>query len=428
MGKAMRPIRSAKSCKIRISFRPTAQDTNYFPEETKIAVKKICMIAYSYYLQDPRIRREAETLAQEGFRVDCFCLRKKGQPKFAQVNGVNIYRLSLSKYRGSTKTIYAWAYLRFFVLSFFAVTVSYFRQRYHIIQFHTLPDFIVFSGAIPKVFGAKLVLDMHEVMPEFFMSKFGVDMSNAFIRILKWIEKKSVQFSDATIVVNDPIRRVLIERCKPELDITVVMNTADEGIFGSGRPKCSTRYKKGFILMYHGTLTSIYGIEIAIRAIVKLKDQIPDLEFRIFGIENETGNLRKLAGELGVSNNVTFMGVVGIEAIPKYIEETDVGILPMVKDSFIDLSFSNKLAEYVSMKTPVVSTRLRSTLEYFTEDAISYFESGNVDALASRILELYTNPQKRLSKAEEAFRQYQRIRWPVMRERYVGLIRSLICR
>ena len=97
-----------------------------------------------------------------------------------------------------------------------------------------------------------------------------------------------------------------------------------------------------------------------------------------------------------------------------------------VRDGFIDLSFSNKLAEYVAMKTPVAATKLRSTLEYFTEDAISYFESGDVDAFASKILELYNDPQKRLSQAEKAFQQYQAIRWPVMKERYVGLIESLV--
>ena len=114
-----------------------------------------------------------------------------------------------------------------------------------------------------------------------------------------------------------------------------------------------------------------------------------------------------------------------MDAIPKYIAETDIGVVPTVKDGYIDLSFSNKLAEYVSMKTPAVATRLRSTLEYFTEDAISYFESRDVDALASKILELYMNPQKRLLQAEKAFQQYQEIRWAVMKKRYVGLIESL---
>jgi glycosyltransferase involved in cell wall biosynthesis len=321
--------------------------------------------------------------------------------------------------------MYALSYVWFFVLSFFAVTKFYFKKRYHVIQYHTLPDFIIFSGILPRLFGAKLVLDMHEVTPEFYVSKFGFGMSHPLVKVLKLIERISVWFAHAVIVINDPIKRLLLGRCKSKSNITVVMNTADESIFGFGSHTCSGR-NNGFIAMYHGTLTYLYGVDVAIRAIAKLKGRIPHLEFRIFGSETEMDKLRDLADELGVSDEVAFMGRVGMDTIPKYIAETDIGIVPTVKDGYIDLSFSNKLAEYISMKTPAVATRLCSTLEYFTEDAISYFESRDVDDLASRILELYMNPQKRLLQAERAFQQYQAIRWPVMKERYVGLIESLL--
>lgn len=394
-------------------------------EETNISMKKICMIAYTNYLHDARVSREARSLVKNGFQVDCLCLRSKGQLKFEKIDGVNLYRLPLSKYRGSSRVMYLLTYLWFFVLSFFVVTKFYFKRRYQVIQYHTLPDFIIFSGIIPKVFGAKLVLDMHELTPEFYMSKFGFGMSHIFVKVLKLLEKISVSFAHSVVVINDPIKHLLLKRCKSKSDITVIMNTADESIFvnnGRERPNRSN----GLIAMYHGTLTDLYGVDIAIRAIAKLKDEIPDLQFRIFGSETETHHLKELANKLDVSKNIAFMGRVAMEAIPRYIEEADIGIVPVVKDGYIDLSFSNKLAEYVSMKTPAVATRLRSTLEYFTDDAISYFESRDADALASKILELYTNPQKCLLQAERAYQQYQKIRWSVMEKRYIGLIESLV--
>ena len=386
-------------------------------------MKKICMVAYTTYYDDARVSREARSLVKNGFQVDCFCLRSKEQPKYEKINGVDLYCLPLSKYRGSSRVMYLLSYLWFFVLSFFAVTKFYFKKRYHVIQYHTLPDFIIFSGIIPRMFGAKLVLDMHEVTPEFYMSKFGFGISHIFVKVLKLIEKISVSFAHAVIVINDPIKHLLLKRCKSKSDMTVIMNTADESIFVSDRPK-RTNGDNGFIAMYHGTLTDLYGVDIAIRAISKLKDKIPGLQFRIFG--SETDRLKELAGDLGVPGNVAFMGCVKMEAIPGYIEEADIGIVPIVKDGYTDLSFSNKLAEYVSMKTPAVATRLSSTLEYFTDEAISFFESRNEDALASKILELYTNPQKRLLQAEKAFQQYQKIRWSVEEKRYIGLIESLI--
>lgn len=388
-------------------------------------MKHICMVAYTYYLHDPRVRREAEAIAHQGLRVDCFCLRAKGQPKFEEVSGVNSYALPLSKYRGTSRLMYALAYLQFFVLSFFVVTTYYLKRRYHVIQYHTLPDFIVFSGVIPKMFGAKLILDMHEIMPEFYMSKFRVGRSHPLIKILKLVEKVSVRFADAVIVINEPIKRLLTQRCKSKSDITVVMNCADDRLFSSNRVPRPVQ-SDGLMLMYHGTLTPLYGLGLAIQAVAQLKDRVPHLKFRIFGNESEADDLKKLAESLGVSRNVIFMGCVPREEIPTYIEQADVGILPTIRDVFIDLSFSNKLAEYVCMKKPVVATRLDSTLEYFPEDSISYFESRNVSELASRIFELYVNPQKRLLQANTAFQHYQKIQWEIMRKRYLELIDALI--
>jgi len=393
-------------------------------KKVKSPAKKICMVAYTNYLHDARVSREARSLVKNGYQVDCLCLRSKGQMKHENIKGVNLYRLPLSKYRGSSRAMYLLSYLWFFVLSFFEVTKVYFKRRYHVIQYHTLPDFIIFSGIIPRLFGAKLVLDMHEVTPEFYMSKFGFEMSHPLVRILMLLEKMSIRFAHAVVVINDPIKRLLLGRCKSRSDMVVVMNTADESIFTSDHRTRSSG-NNGFIAMYHGTLTDLYGVDVAIRATAKLKDKIPNLQFRIFGSETETNHLKELADELGISEKIVFMGRVKMEAIPRYIEEADIGIVPIVKDEYIDLSFSNKLAEYVSMKTPAVATRLSSTLEYFTDDTISYFGSQDVDELASRILELYMQPQKRFLQAERAFQQYQAIRWSVMEERYIRLIKSL---
>ncbi|MFC1634694.1 glycosyltransferase family 4 protein [Planctomycetota bacterium] len=390
-------------------------------------MKKICMVGYACYLADPRITKEAEALAQQGMIVDCFCLKEEGQPRSDVVNGVNIYRLPLSKYRGNNTIRYMLTYTLFCVLAFFSVTKSYFKQHYDVIQFHTLPDFIVFAGIIPKFYGVKLLLDMHEIMPEFYMSKFSVGRSHPLIKILTLLERISVWFADAVIVINEPIKRLLLQRCKSKSDMTVVMNCADEKLFRPDRIS-SPKDSNGLNLMYHGTLTPLYGVQLAVQAVAKLKAQIPGLKFRIFGNEEEAGDLKKLADELSVCRNVIFVGRLPREEMPQYVSQADIGILPTIRDEFVDLSFSNKLAEYICMKIPVVATRLKSTLEYFPEDDISYFESQDVDSLASRIYELYANPRKRVLQAEKAFQHYQRIEWPVMKKRYIELINSLASR
>ena len=47
----------------------------------KNSSKKILMVLYSYYPQDPRPRREIDALIQAGHQVDLICLREIGQAK-----------------------------------------------------------------------------------------------------------------------------------------------------------------------------------------------------------------------------------------------------------------------------------------------------------------------------------------------------------
>jgi len=65
-------------------------------------IKKVLMVLYSYYAQDPRPRREIESLVKAGYQVDMICLRMDGQKKRETIHGCNLYRVNL-KDRGNLK-------------------------------------------------------------------------------------------------------------------------------------------------------------------------------------------------------------------------------------------------------------------------------------------------------------------------------------
>ena len=52
---------------------------------------KICMLAYTYYEMDTRVRRYAETLSKRGDNVSAIALRQKGQKFYEEIDGVKIY-------------------------------------------------------------------------------------------------------------------------------------------------------------------------------------------------------------------------------------------------------------------------------------------------------------------------------------------------
>jgi len=59
------------------------------------------MIVHSYYDEDPRVRREAESLVAAGHAVDVFALRRADDTVEADVAGVHVRRLGVQRHQGA---------------------------------------------------------------------------------------------------------------------------------------------------------------------------------------------------------------------------------------------------------------------------------------------------------------------------------------
>lgn len=178
-------------------------------------------------------------------------------------------------------------------------------------------------------------------------------------------------------------------------------------------------------MMYHGTLTHLYGLDIAVQALGLAQGEMPGAQFWILGDGPEKPDLEELAAKVGLANRVRFVGKVRPEAVPQWLKVCDLGVLATRRDVFLDFSFSNKLSEYIILGKPVICSRLKAIRHYFSEDALAYFEPGDAKALANQMVRLYQDSQLRVSLANKALIEYKPIRWEVMKARYLQLIASL---
>lgn len=383
------------------------------------------MVAFTHYPTDARVRREAEALVDRGDVVDVICLREEGEEKVRMLNGVRLFQLTADRYRGSSTAMYLAKYSQFFLAASFRLAFLHLKKPYQIIQVHTMPDFMVFVAIIPRLFGAKVVLDVHDLMPELYQSKFGVHETHSLIRFITWVERHCIGFAHKAIAVHRPHLDALVRHGNPLDKFIILLNLPDPKIF-SHRAEAGSRNDCGFRLIYHGMVARRHGLDVALRAISDLKKEIKGLEFKIVGDGDDLPRLIDLAKELKLTDCVNVSkGFVPIEELVPIILDADVGIVPILYDDFTKYMLPVKLLEYVMLGIPVVSSRTETIEAYFDDSMIQYFKPGNADDLAGKVLDVYRNPDKRERLRANADRFNRDHTWEQQKQLYYRLIDDL---
>jgi glycosyltransferase involved in cell wall biosynthesis len=386
------------------------------------------MVVHSFYPADPRVRREAEALRDDGWAVDVVCLRGSREAATEVCDGVRVHRLPVDRHRGSGLAVYLLEYLAFFSLAFFKVALLHLRNRYSVVQSHNMPDFLVFVGLVPRLTGARVVHDMHDLVPELFSVRFAGRENHPGLRATRLVERAATAFADHVITVSEVWRQRLIKRARlsPE-KITVVMNAADPKLFTPEAPR--PRREGGeeqFLLAYHGGLYERTGVDVAIRAVAKLRGQIPGLRFRVFGTGETEAALRRLIADLNLEETVSLAGFVPLERIPAAIAQADLGIVPHRKNPFMDELYPTKVFEYLAMGVPVITSRTTRIAEFFGTVEDMFFGPEDEDDLARLILALYREPQRRQAMLAAAQATYEPYRWERQRARYLSRMARLV--
>lgn len=388
--------------------------------------KRICMVAYTAYESDNRVRRYAETLARRGDRVDVVALGGGRIPLGDEdLNGVTVHRIQ----RRDNSERYKWTYglrlLRFCLASSVWLKRQHQKVRYDLIHVHNVPDFLVFAAWYPKWTGAKVILDIHDLLPELFASKFGTKLSGIYCRLLKTIEKASAAFADYVIVANHLWQQKLISRSVPAGKCKVFLNHVDPAIFYRRQ---RTRTDDRVIILFPGSFQWHQGLDIAIKALGHIKDEVPNAELHLYGGGGGAGTeegLAELAGRLGLDGRVQFCGAVPLEQIADVIANADLGIVPKRANSFGNEAYSTKIMEFMSQGVPVVASRTKIDTFYFDDTVIRFFKSGDSEAMAEAMLDVLKNRVLRESLIGRGYEYVERNSWAQKSRDYCAVVDSL---
>lgn len=389
---------------------------------------RTCMVVHnSFPFAEIRVEREADALIKHGIKVDLICLRYGHEPKQEVVNGVNIYRLPVRRRKGRGIAAQFLEYMLFFTLAFVKLTSLHLSNHYDAVQVHNLPDFLIFAALIPKLMGCRLILDLHDLMPEFYLSRFNDTPSGWRSRLIRWQEQQSCRFADHVITVTELWRQTLIERGVPAAKCTVVMNLADDRFFTTSvRKLVKAQNNNQFHIIYHGQLTKRYGIDLLLRALDLVRRDIPEVTLTIHGRGEYLEDLHQLAHELGLDDHIKVTDhFVPTAEMPNLICSADVGVVPYRRDVFTDGILPTKLLEYAALGMPAIVARTTCIATYFDESMVEFFTAEDIEDLA-RCIQLLYHDRVRLGEIAQSIKRFnESYNWTSHQNGYVNLIKEL---
>ncbi len=291
-----------------------------------------------------------------------------------------------------------------------------------------MPDVLVFTTAVPKLLGAKILLDMHDPMPELYMSKYHTGENNIGVRILKYLESASFRFSHHIITANESFKSIFLKRNNIyESKINVILNCPDPKIFN---PQPTTYNSQlSFTLFYMGTVEERFGLDIVLTAIPHIVKQIPNFRFVVIPKLEDEGvyfqSFRQRITSSNLSSHVIIELPKPLEEIARMLNEVDLGVVLAKNGVFTENIFPVKLLEFIQMNIPVIATKTKFLSQYFTDDQIYFLKKNTPEEFTRAVVDLYHNTKLRKSFSQKAKQYLKKYNWEKEEKKYLEIIDSL---
>lgn len=386
------------------------------------------MIAYTNYPIDARVRREAEAVASvPEYSVHLLALKENKLSRTYILDGVEVHELNVTKYRGGGNLKYLSSYSRFLILAFLKCSGLSLKGGIDLIHVHNMPNFLVFAALLPRCFGKKIVLDVHDTLIETYSTKFSGIVSG-LVKIALLIEELvCCKMASTVICVNDIQRVALADRGIARNKMVMLMNLPDPRKFRFGRQVIGKTGDGNFKIVYFGTITRRLGVDLVLRALYEIRSAVPGLQFFIYGDGDGRKECLEICRELAMEDIVNFSETaVPLDDLIQKVRGMDLVVVPNRRNVATDLMLPVKMLEGMAMGIPVVAPRLRTIEHYFSADQVFYFEPEDVQSLAGAILSACQNRDARKQKAENARRFFDKYSWDSQKQDLFKLYRELM--
>ncbi len=385
---------------------------------------RVCMPTYSFYESDGRVRRYAETLTRRGHHVDVISLNKGGKPRREIMNGVHVHRIQRRTRNEHGIVPYLLKMLLFLLRSGILISLWHLRHRYQLVHVHNIPDFEVFAALLPRATGAKVILDIHDLVPELFRDKFDKTEHSWTYKWVCAIEKLSTRFAHHIIVSNHLWTERLAARGVPAYKCSVYLNCPDPRLFHT--LKGNNHSNGEMTIVYPGTLNHHQGLDLAVDAFPGVVAEIPEARLDIYGEGPARDDLIARVETLNLVGKVRFHETIPLERVPAVMASATCGVVPKRADGFGNEAFSTKILEFMAMGIPVIVSGTKIDRYYFNDSVVLFFEPGNEADLAQKMLRMLRDHDLRAALVQRSQPFIAEFSWDRKEADYIDLIDRLV--
>lgn len=384
---------------------------------------RVCILTRAHYPDGGRCEREAQTLVDDGYEVHVVCGWRDGEAKDQLVRDVSVHRVA-------TAGFFVKAKLRLFAL--------HLKHRFDVIQVDNPPDALVFATMPERTFGARVILRHLVPAPEERESAGGRSISGLQAWWVRTSEKMAIAYANRTVASHREVRTALGRRGANVNRISVVVDVPDddrlrpEHYAGHAERIAAARREERrqgvFRVVYHGPIDRGRGVHLLVRALPRLIEYVPGARLRVMGKGGDAVGVLALAKSLGLTERVDILGEVTLEGAAEEILAADVAVVPTQKSRYTALVPPHEVFELVSLRCPVVASRLPATTSYFNVDKFLYFEPGQEDDLAGKLQYAFAQPEEMAGRVAAATKVLDTYRWERESKKYLGVFHGLTAR
>jgi len=345
---------------------------------------------------DKRVWKEIRTLKRIGLSVITISPQSKEDfPLFEQLEGVRIYRYKVNF--ASSKLGYIFEYLISLLRMIQLSLIIFLKEGFHIIHVANPPDLLWIVALFYRLLGVKFVYDQHDLVPETYLSKFDMEKKTIIYQFLILLENISYKLAHVVIVTNESYKKNAIERGNiSSRKVFIVRNGPYLKEFQYSKPVNKWKFGHKYMCAYLGIMGSQDGVDYVIKAadILINERNNTDIAFVLIGKGEELEHLKHMTRESNLQKHVFFTGRIPDKPVTEILSTADICLSPDPLNPLNDFSTMNKIMEYMSCKSPIVSFKLKEA-KYSAEDAAIYVENYDSYSFAEGILKLLNKPQLR---------------------------------